>query len=1103
MKTENDLMNLKRGVKTGHLGRRKRFLTHLILWLLLLPAGVCHVFAGEAEDTSPVTSISIASGDIGSPEDEWQQADNASLTVSSSRLYIRGTDSTDIDLGYGGSAGGAPALSLSDAAGQVSVAAGDFATVTLKAKNLNQARYTVRAICTNIAYAPDSDTTGDMVEAVLIPTSLKTDSFSLQIKGLTAGSAMVTVEVVGKTDGLVKCDLTIPVTVYAACSLMRAPDQSKWPGGTAGSGESIQAVVTMRAGQSLRVPFGLQDSVGKQMDLAYQGAACSPSWYAASEKTAIVELEGEEAGTGFIKVTMTDPEADSQVVDSQLWQVNVLPSLSLTADTPAIAAQVNEEKRVVLSFDGTEETVHLFGRCLDVENMSSEDRPVLAFDESWDTGGKSIGVTLQAKKAGNYQFAVSLLNDDNDLLAITSILLTAADNETQTLPAVRKLSYSFVNSAASFGYNPNGYSIGIGLFKKIFANSQIAYAQKHEVGTWKGSCLGMSATAGLFYNSILQTETGGTPTGPKPSDYVSGAVYVGDLSAGSVKEKIEMMQIAQYSRDYARIRENNENKLSALIAAVKAAEAQPVEVAVSGPYGGKITGHSLLAYSYEDNSDGTGRIKVYDCNYPFAERYITVRDGTNGTSLFWSYNLGPLFGNTVWSSSNMPACRITYAGYADYYGIWQKCESGQLNADDGGNLLITNSESFSLYDFLGRECVVVEDGCVAAAAQGIDNETISVIRTDLAQGMDGAEGSILYVPYGAYTLQSHDTDGRELKAVMLDSGSGIEVTTGDNEIEFAVDSQTEGQNIQEVELGGVPGVTYEVAMLRHNGGAFWKSDTLLGEGIGQAVKVGMSLDKSGLGQLSMAIGSTSIGLGSTGWTNEETGETRTTTYQIDFPEETDPTEKPTEKPTENPTEKPTEDPTEKPAGDPSQQGPGSSTGGQTDDPAANYRGTKLVMNAYSVKLQKKQKSSALQASLVKGDAITSVSSSRPKIVKAVKKGTDRIKLTAKKTGKAKVTVKTKFGQSAVITVKVQKGKVRTTKLTLDTGTKITLSKGERITVKALVTPVTSQDKVKYSSSNRKVASASGKGVITAKKAGKAKITVKSGKKKKVITVTVK
>ena len=56
---------------------------------------------------------------------------------------------------------------------------------------------------------------------------------------------------------------------------------------------------------------------------------------------------------------------------------------------------------------------------------------------------------------------------------------------------------------------------------------------------------------------------------------------------------------------------------------------------------------------------------------------------------------------------------------------------------------------------------------------------------------------------------------------------------------------------------------------------------------------------------------------------------------------------------------------------------------------------------------------------------------------------------------------------------------------------------------AAVSPVTSKQKVTYSSSNKKVATVTSKGVIKAKKKGKVTITVKSGKKSYKIKITVK
>ena len=50
---------------------------------------------------------------------------------------------------------------------------------------------------------------------------------------------------------------------------------------------------------------------------------------------------------------------------------------------------------------------------------------------------------------------------------------------------------------------------------------------------------------------------------------------------------------------------------------------------------------------------------------------------------------------------------------------------------------------------------------------------------------------------------------------------------------------------------------------------------------------------------------------------------------------------------------------------------------------------------------------------------------------------------------------------------------------------------------------TSIEKISYKSSNKKIVSVTSRGVIKGSRKGKAKITVKAGKKKYVITVTVK
>lgn len=159
----------------------------------------------------------------------------------------------------------------------------------------------------------------------------------------------------------------------------------------------------------------------------------------------------------------------------------------------------------------------------------------------------------------------------------------------------------------------------------------------------------------------------------------------------------------------------------------------------------------------------------------------------------------------------------------------------------------------------------------------------------------------------------------------------------------------------------------------------------------------------------------------------------------------------------------------------------------------------LKLNAKSITLQVKKSTTAVKASgMVKGDKVVSWTSSNKKVATVTNKG----KITAKKVGTATITVKTKLGAKASFKVKVQKKPVVLKKLSVNKK-KVTLTKGKSTTIVVTKSPITAQDKVTFKTSNKKVATVSKSGKITAKKAGKATITVKAGKKSVKITVTVK
>ena len=134
-----------------------------------------------------------------------------------------------------------------------------------------------------------------------------------------------------------------------------------------------------------------------------------------------------------------------------------------------------------------------------------------------------------------------------------------------------------------------------------------------------------------------------------------------------------------------------------------------------------------------------------------------------------------------------------------------------------------------------------------------------------------------------------------------------------------------------------------------------------------------------------------------------------------------------------------------------------------------------------------------------GGKIKSVRTTNKKIVKVDKKG----KITGKKAGKATVTITYTNGSRRIFQVKVQKGIVKTTAVSVNKRNIILAKKGKSFQLKVTLTPVTSQQKVTYKSSNSKVAAVNSKGKIVAKKKGTATITVKSGNKRITCKVKVK
>ena len=163
---------------------------------------------------------------------------------------------------------------------------------------------------------------------------------------------------------------------------------------------------------------------------------------------------------------------------------------------------------------------------------------------------------------------------------------------------------------------------------------------------------------------------------------------------------------------------------------------------------------------------------------------------------------------------------------------------------------------------------------------------------------------------------------------------------------------------------------------------------------------------------------------------------------------------------------------------------------------------KATLNASTVTLKVKQSTSGLKVTrLAKGDSVKSWKSSNSKIFTVRGKSNGTCKITGKKRGTAKLQITLASGLKKTVKVRVQTAAVKTSKITVSKN--VTVKKGKRVTLKPVVTPFTSRQKVTYTSSNKKIATVSSKGVVTGKKKGTVKITVKSGSKSVKVTVKVK
>ena len=164
----------------------------------------------------------------------------------------------------------------------------------------------------------------------------------------------------------------------------------------------------------------------------------------------------------------------------------------------------------------------------------------------------------------------------------------------------------------------------------------------------------------------------------------------------------------------------------------------------------------------------------------------------------------------------------------------------------------------------------------------------------------------------------------------------------------------------------------------------------------------------------------------------------------------------------------------------------------------------MKVNVTALPLKTGQRTNVLKVTgLAKGDSVATWKSSNTNVIKVAGRTNGTCTIAAgKRTGRATITITLKSGLKKNIAVTVQRVAVRTTKLSGIART-LNLKRRQTMTLKPVVTPLTSLQRVIYASSNRNVAVVNSRGKITAMRRGTAVITVRSGNRTVRCKVTVK
>lgn len=439
---------------------------------------------------------------------------------------------------------------------------------------------------------------------------------------------------------------------------------------------------------------------------------------------------------------------------------------------------------------------------------------------------KAYGTTLFGAGVGTATITVTSPGNDCYNSATKKIDVTVSG--TGINYSVKNLSYSFQNSARDLGYG-NNFRIPKERYYMFYTPTQAAVEYANDDPVWGGSCGGFASSSVIFTSPYTSLSV---------RDFNSSASLVSDLKTGdrnsklgiNVREWIETMQVSQLAGRVGTFVETHHNCYNDLVDEVKRCQNGGLPVYIS-VWRSKTFGHALVGYRFEYVNASQDRIYLYDCNYPKAERYLTLKK-SNGKYTGFYYEGGGYSYSYI----------IKYAPAYLYEELWNQRRTGTNKSNSVGagesasnyvesldeTTMYINSDNCDISDCSGNIVAEIRAGELNSTQKNIYE--ISIPDND-------SDSHILHLPTAGYSVKSLDDAYEEnLEITVVNANQSATVKTQSDTVEILVDDT---QNTNIVSVKGKEGESYDVTL---NGDNEYTTDNssvvFSGKSDGKGVRVG-------------------------------------------------------------------------------------------------------------------------------------------------------------------------------------------------------------------------------------------------------------------------